>query len=51
LHRSPEGASILASWGIARLQPVDENFYEPIRNMARVARAADADNGVHSLPS
>jgi phosphonate transport system substrate-binding protein len=44
LHRSPAGASILASWGIARLQPVDDAFYEPIRNMARVAREADADN-------
>jgi phosphonate transport system substrate-binding protein len=46
LHRSPEGASILASWGIARLQPVDDAFYEPIRHMARVAREAAADKGV-----
>lgn len=50
LHRSPEGASILGSWGIARLQPVDDAFYEPIRHMARVARKAAADDGVRRLP-
>jgi phosphonate transport system substrate-binding protein len=46
LHRSPVGAAILASWGIARLQPVDDAFYEPIRHMARVARGAAADSDV-----
>jgi phosphonate transport system substrate-binding protein len=37
LHCSPEGESILNSWGIARLHPVDDAFYEPIRHMARMA--------------
>ncbi len=48
LHHSPEGASILATWGIARLQPVDDAFYEPIRNMTRIAREHDADEGVRA---
>jgi phosphonate transport system substrate-binding protein len=41
LHCSVEGASILDSWGIARLQPVDDAFYEPIRRMSRIARSVD----------
>jgi phosphonate transport system substrate-binding protein len=38
LHGSSEGRSVLNSWGIARLQPVDDAFYDPIRHMARGAR-------------
>jgi phosphonate transport system substrate-binding protein len=41
LHASVEGASILESWGIARLQPVDDAFYEPIRHMSRIARLVE----------
>lgn len=51
MHLSPEGTSILASWGIAKLQPVNDAFYEPIRRMARIAREAAADNGARRLPS
>ncbi|MPZ42455.1 MAG: PhnD/SsuA/transferrin family substrate-binding protein [Betaproteobacteria bacterium] len=42
LHCSLEGKSILNSWGIARLQPVDDACYEPIRHMARIALGIDA---------
>ena len=49
LHCSRDGASILNSWGVARLQPVDDAFYEPIRHMARVAREADAPRERNSL--
>ena len=37
LHCRIEGKSILNSWGIARLQPVDDGFYDPIRRMAQIA--------------
>lgn len=45
MHRSVEGASILDSWGIARLQPVDDADYEPIRRMTRIARSVEPRDG------
>jgi phosphonate transport system substrate-binding protein len=37
LHCCSEGRAALDSWGVARLQPVDDAFYDPIRLMTRVA--------------
>jgi phosphonate transport system substrate-binding protein len=50
LHCSAEGRSILNSWGVARLQPVDDAFYEPIRRMARAAGAVDVAELVRRVP-
>jgi phosphonate transport system substrate-binding protein len=40
VHRTAEGAALLASWGIRELRAVDDAAYDPIRHMARVTRAA-----------
>jgi phosphonate transport system substrate-binding protein len=40
MHRTSEGAAILASWGIAQLRRVVDADYEPIRDMGRIARSA-----------
>jgi phosphonate transport system substrate-binding protein len=37
LHCCSEGRAALDRWGVARLQPVDDAFYDPIRLMTRVA--------------
>jgi phosphonate transport system substrate-binding protein len=42
LHCSSEGRSILDIWGVDRLQPVNDAFYDPIRHMARIALGAEA---------
>ena len=40
LHEDPAEARVLSAWGIARLVPVTDSDYEPIREMARIAAAA-----------
>ena len=42
LHCSSEGRSILDIWGVDRLKPVNDAFYDPIRHMARIALGAEA---------
>lgn len=43
VHLTPEGAALLASWGIRELRPVDDAAYDLVRHMARVTRAAARD--------
>jgi phosphonate transport system substrate-binding protein len=38
MHRTPEGAAILASWGIRELRVIGDGAYDPIRRMAALAR-------------
>jgi len=44
IHRTAEGRSILGSWGIARLQPVTRQTYEPIRRMSLLGLSMVAGN-------
>jgi phosphonate transport system substrate-binding protein len=39
MHRDAGGSEVLASWGLARLVPVADADYDPIRAMARMAAA------------
>jgi ABC-type phosphate/phosphonate transport system substrate-binding protein len=42
VHRTAEGAALLASWGIRELREVSDADYDPIRHMALVGRAAES---------
>jgi phosphonate transport system substrate-binding protein len=42
VHRTAEGAALLASWGIRELRKVSDADYDSIRHMARVGRAAES---------
>jgi phosphonate transport system substrate-binding protein len=48
MHRTREGAAVLAGWGIGELRVVDDGAYDAIRRMARISRASRAGAAIGS---